>query len=339
MYQVIHNTESTRRQYDLKGRAVALGWQSSQVHVIDVDQGSSGASAADRAGFQQLVGEVSLGRAGIVLGLECSRLARDSADWQQLIKICALNGTLICDEDGLYDPADPNDRLLLGVKGQLSEFELHYLQARMRGGLLAKAARGELALRLPAGLCYDAAGDVVLDPDSGVRAAVTRLFTTFEATGSATAVVRAFAADKLTFPARDHAGPRAGELYWKPLRLDQVLFILHNPRYAGAYCYGRRAHRSGGGKTTTAVKPREEWTTLDPRRPRRLHHLGAVRSQPAAAGRQRRRPRRRPQGRAAPRRTRPAAGPGDLRQMRETDDRQLPQAVRRQPGARLHVPA
>jgi len=118
MYQVIHNTESTRRQYDLKGRAVALGWQPSQVHVIDVDQGSSGASAADRAGFQQLVGEVSLGRAGIVLGLECSRLARDSADWQQLIKICALNGTLICDEDGLYDPADPNDRLLLASKAR-----------------------------------------------------------------------------------------------------------------------------------------------------------------------------------------------------------------------------
>jgi len=264
MYQVIHNTESTRRQYDLKGRAVALGWQPSQIHVIDVDQGSSGASAADRAGFQQLVAEVSLGRAGIVLGLECSRLARDNADWQQLIKICALNGTLICDEDGLYDPADPNDRLLLGVKGQISEFELHYLQARMRGGLLAKAARGELALRLPAGLCYDAAGAVTLDPDSGVRAAVTRLFTTFEATGSATAVVKAFTADKLTFPARDHTGPRAGELYWKPLRLDQVLDILHNPRYAGAYCYGRRSHRSSGRKTSTTVKPRDQWTTLIP---------------------------------------------------------------------------
>ena len=264
MYQVIHNTESTRRQYDLKGRAVALGWQPSQVHVIDVDQGSSGASAADRAGFQQLVGEVSLGRAGIVLGLECSRLARDSADWQQLIKICAINGTLICDEDGLYDPADPNDRLLLGVKGQLSEFELHYLQARMRGGLLAKAARGELALRLPVGLCYDAAGNVTLDPDTGVRAAVTRLFTEFEAAGSASRVVKAFASAQLTFPARDHTGPRAGELYWKPLRLDQVLDILHNPRYAGAYCYGRRAHRRADGTTSTAVKPREQWTTLIP---------------------------------------------------------------------------
>lgn len=260
MYQVIHNTESTRRQYDLKGRAVALGWQSAQIHVIDVDQGSSGASAADRAGFQQLVAEVSLGRAGIVLGLECSRLARDNADWQQLIKICVLNGTLICDEDGLYDPADPNDRLLLGMKGQISEFELHYLQARMRGALLAKAARGELALRLPAGFCYDAAGEVTLDPDSGVRAAVTRLFTTFEAAGSASAVVRDFAAQNLTFPAR----ALTGELTWKPLTCDQALSILHNPRYAGAYCYGRRSHRRAGGKRTSTLRPREEWTTLIP---------------------------------------------------------------------------
>src|ERR1017187_2047304 len=230
MHQVIHNTESTRRQYDLKGRAIALGWHPEQVHVIDIDQGSSGASAADRA--------------GIVLGLECSRLARDNADWQALIKICALNGTLICDEDGLYDPGAINDRMLLGIKGQISEFELHYLQARMRGGLLAKAARGELAVRLPVGLAYDAAGSVVLDPD--------------------TAVVRAFAAESLSFPARDCIGERAGQLYWKPLRHDQALFVLHNPRYAGAYFYGRRAHRTIGGKTTTITKPRQEWTTLIP---------------------------------------------------------------------------
>ena len=148
MYQVIHNTESARRQYDLKGRAVALGWQSAQVHVIDIDQGSSGASAADRAGFQQLVAEVSLGRAGIVLGLECSRLARDNADWQQLIKICALNGTLICDEDGLYDPADPNDRLLLGVKGQISEF---------LSGYRHKASYADFPV-MPTMSCEDAAG-------------------------------------------------------------------------------------------------------------------------------------------------------------------------------------
>ena len=264
MYQVIHNTESTRRQYDLKGRAAALGWQPEQIHVIDIDQGSSGASAADRAGFQQLVGEVSLGRAGIVLGLECPRLARDNADWQALLKICALNGTLICDEDGLYDPCAINDRMLLGIKGQISEFELHYLQARMRGGLLAKAARGELPLRLPAGFTYDLAGNVVLDPDTGVRKAVSHLFTVFEQTGSASAVVKAFTAADLKFPARDSIGERAGELYWKPLRHDQVLFVAHNPRYAGAYFYGRRAHHRTGGKTTTITKPREQWTTLIP---------------------------------------------------------------------------
>ncbi len=240
MHQVIHNTESTRRQYDLQGRAIALGWHREQIHVIDIDQGSSGASAADRAGFQQLVGEVSLGRAGIVLGLECSRLARDNADWQALIKICALNGTLICDEDGLYDPGAINDRMLLGIKGQISEFELHYLQARMRGGLLAKAARGELAVRLPVGFAYDPAGNVVLDPDAGVRKAVSHLFAVFEQTGSATAVVKAFTAEDLKFPARDSIGGRAGQLYWKPLRHDQALFVLHNPRYAGAYFYGRR---------------------------------------------------------------------------------------------------
>ncbi len=207
MYQVIHNTESTRRQYDLKGRAAALGWQPEQIHVIDIDQGSSGASAADRAGFQQLVGEVSLGRAGIVL---------------------------------------------------------HYLQARMRGGLLAKAARGELPLRLPVGFTYDLAGNVVLDPDTGVRKAVSHLFTVFEQTGSASAVVKAFTAADLKFPARDSIGERAGELYWKPLRHDQVLFVLHNPCYAGAYFYGRRAHHRTGGKTTTITKPREQWTTLIP---------------------------------------------------------------------------
>ncbi len=264
MYQVIHNTESTRRQYDLKGRAVALGWDAARVHVIDIDQGHSGASAADRAGFQQLAGEVSLGRAGIVLGLECSRLARDNADWQALIKMCALNGTLICDEDGLYDPAGVNDRLLLGLKGQISEFELHYLQARMRGGLLAKAARGELAVRLPAGFCYDAAGAVTLDPDAGVRKAIACLFDTFAQTGSATAVVKAFTAGGLKFPARDATGEHAGQLRWKPLRHDQVLFVLHNPRYAGACFYGRRAHHSIGGKTGTSSKPRQEWTTLIP---------------------------------------------------------------------------
>lgn len=176
LHQVVHNTESTRRQYDLRGRAVALGWPAERVIVIDVDQGQSGSSTTDREGFQRLVADVSLGKAGIVLGLECSRLARNNADWHRLLELCALSGTLICDEDGLYDPGAINDRLLLGLKGAISEAELHYIRARLQGGILAKAARGELAVRLPVGFVYDATGTVVLDPDTGVRQAIGHLF-------------------------------------------------------------------------------------------------------------------------------------------------------------------
>jgi DNA invertase Pin-like site-specific DNA recombinase len=263
LYQVIHNTESTGRQYDLKSRAVALGWPEDKIHVIDVDQGRSGASAADRAGFQHLVAEVSLGRAGIVLGLECSRLARDSADWQQLVKICAHADTLILDEDGLYDPAIFNDRVLLGMKGQLSEFELHFLRARMRGGILAKARRGELALALPIGLVYDGQGQVIPDPDAGVRRAVELLFDTLTATGSAFGVVKAFREQQLTFPARHHRGPRRGELFFQPLTHDRVIKALHNPAYAGAYAYGRARHTTGlDGHHHTSIKPIGEWTVL-----------------------------------------------------------------------------
>ena len=265
LHQVVHNTESTRRQYDLRGRAVALGWPAERVIVIDVDQGQSGSSATDREGFQRLVADVSLGKAGIVLGLECSRLARNNADWHRLLELCALSGTLICDEDGLYDPAAINDRLLLGLKGAISEAELHYIRARLQGGILAKAARGELAVRLPVGLVYDAAGTVVLDPDSGVRQAIGHLFSTFEQTGSASAVVKTFAAEALTFPARHLTGTRAGELYWQALRHDQALFVLHNPRYAGAYFYGRRRTHIGiDGRAHTIIKPRDQWTTLIP---------------------------------------------------------------------------
>jgi DNA invertase Pin-like site-specific DNA recombinase len=263
LYQVINNTESAGRQYDLKSRAATLGWPEDRIHVIDIDQGRSGASAADRAGFQHLVAEVSLGRAGIVLGLECSRLARDSADWQQLVKICAHTDTLILDEDGLYDPAIFNDRVLLGMKGQISEFELHFLRARMRGGILAKARRGELALALPAGLVRDHQGQVTLDPDAGVRHAVQLLFGTFAATGSAFGVVKAFREQQLTFPARHHRGPRRGELFFQPLTHDRVLSILHNPAYAGAYAYGRARHTTGlDGHHHTTARPVPEWTVL-----------------------------------------------------------------------------
>src|SRR5215211_5414582 len=170
--QVLENTESTTRQYALRDRAVALGWPLERVVVIDSDLGQSGASAADRAGFQRLVTEVSLGRAGIVLGLEVSRLARNSTDWHRLLELCALADTLILDEDGVYDPAHFNDRLLLGLKGTMSEAELHVLRARLRGGILSKARRGELTTPLPIGLVYDPAGRVALHPDAAVRDAV-----------------------------------------------------------------------------------------------------------------------------------------------------------------------
>ena len=167
--QVFENTESTQRQYGLRDRAAALGWPLDRIVVIDSDLGQSGASAADREGFQRLVTEVSLGRVGIVLGLEVSRLARNNADWHRLLELCALSDTLILDEDGLYDPAHFNDRLLLGLKGAMSEAELHVLKARLRGGILNRARRGEYRCPLPTGFAYDEAGAVALDPDAQVR--------------------------------------------------------------------------------------------------------------------------------------------------------------------------
>ena len=263
LQQVVHNTESTQRQYALRQRAVALGWASDQIHVIDCDLGQSGASAADRAGFQQLVGEVSLGHAGIVLGLEVSRLARNSTDWHRLLELCALADTLILDEDGLYDCNDFNDRLVLGMKGTLSEAELHFLRARMRGGLLNKARRGELAAPLPVGLIYDEQERVQLDPDQQVQAAVRLLFATFRRTGTARATLKHFRDQDLQFPRRLRTGLRKGELVWGRLGHSRTLQILHNPRYAGAFCYGRtRTHPGPKGKVQSPQKDRKDWVAL-----------------------------------------------------------------------------
>jgi DNA invertase Pin-like site-specific DNA recombinase len=177
--QVFENTESTHRQYALRERALALGWPLDRIVVIDSDLGQSGASAADREGFQRLVTEVSLGRVGIVLGLEVSRPARNSTDWHRLLELCALADTLILDEDGLYDPAHFNDRLLLGLKGTMSEAELHVLKARLRGGILSRARRGELKQMVPVGFAHDAQDRVILDPDAQVQGAVRLFFETF----------------------------------------------------------------------------------------------------------------------------------------------------------------
>jgi DNA invertase Pin-like site-specific DNA recombinase len=263
--QVFENTESTRRQYALRERAVALGWPIERVNVIDADLGKSGASAADREGFQRLVGEVGMGHAGIVLGLEVSRLARNSTDWHRLLEICALTDTLILDEDGIYNPSDFNDRLLLGLKGTMSDAELHVLRARLRGGILNQARRGALKSPLPVGLVYDAAGSVALDPDGQVRHSITHLFETFERTGSATATVRHFRTQGLRFPRRPRGGPHKGELLWEELRHWRVLRVLHNPRYAGAFCFGQtRTHKRPGERSEIEVLPREEWIALLP---------------------------------------------------------------------------
>jgi DNA invertase Pin-like site-specific DNA recombinase len=261
--QVVENTESTRRQYGLRQRALALGWTDEQIVVIDKDLGRSAASTSDREGFGELVAEVGMGRAGIVLGLEVSRLARNSTDWHRLLEICALFKTLILDEDGIYDPAHFNDRLLLGLKGTMSEAELHVLRARLRGGILNKARRGEFRTHLPIGLVYDAADRVVLDPDLQVQESVRLLFATFERTGAGCATVKHFTEQELLFPRRPDSGPHKGEVVWTRLGLTRAMSILHNPRYAGAYVYGReRTKVLPNGRTGRVRLPRDEWIVL-----------------------------------------------------------------------------
>jgi DNA invertase Pin-like site-specific DNA recombinase len=261
--QVFENSESTKQQYALQQRAIALGWQIDQVVVIDCDLGRSGASAVDREGFQRLVTEVSLGRAGIVMGLEVSRLARNSTDWHRLLEICALTDTLILDQDGVYDPAHFNDRLLLGLKGTMSEAELHVLKARLRGGILNKARRGELEVRMPIGFVHDSQGRVRLDPDQRIQDSVRQLLRTFERTGSASATVKAFREQGLKFPRHALKGPRHGEILWSELTHSRTLFVLHNPTYAGAFTFGRtRQRKLPDGSTINKHLPRSEWTTL-----------------------------------------------------------------------------
>lgn len=261
--QVFENTESTKRQYALKQRAVALGWPDESIVVIDHDLGQSGASTADREGFQRLVSDVGLGRAGMVMGLEVSRLARNSADWHRLLEICALTDTLILDEDGVYDPAHFNDRLLLGLKGTMSEAELHIMKARLRGGLLAKARRGELATPLPIGFVYDGNGGVVLDPDSQIQETIRHFFKTFLRTGSATATVKAFRAEGLSFPRRPRRGGWDGPVLWAPLVHSRAVWLLHNPRYAGAFFFGRiRQRKNLEGRKLYEHVPLEECHSL-----------------------------------------------------------------------------
>lgn len=265
MRQVFENTESTKRQYALRDRAVALGWPRDEIAVIDGDLGHTATAAGDREGFERVVTEVGMGRVGIVLGLEVSRLARNSSDWHRLLEICALADTLILDEDGVYNPQEFNDRLLLGLKGQMSEAEIYVMKARLHGGILSKALRGELRVPLPTGFVYDTQQRVQLDPDAQVQASINVLFATFERTGSATATMKAFRTNALLFPRRVHKGPQKGAVIWEPLLHQRVLQVLHNPRYAGAFVWGRRKERRlPTGRTAVTFVPPDEWISLVP---------------------------------------------------------------------------
>lgn len=259
--QVLEHGESARRQYALRQRAVALGWREDQIVVVDADQAHTAAFAAGREGFQQLVIEVGLGHAGLVMGLEVSRLARNCSDWHRLLELCALTDTLILDEEAMYDANQFNDRLLLGLKGAMSEAELHLIKARLQGAILSKARRGELKLPLPPGLVSGPNERVIFDPDQQVRQAVKHFFEAFRRAGSAWSTVQVFRREGLKFPHRHQAG--SGDLQWEELTHARALAMLRNPRYAGAYAFGRtRTRRTPKGRVSYARLPVDQWRVL-----------------------------------------------------------------------------
>lgn len=235
--QMREHTESLERQYELASRAQTLGWPPQQVVVVDSDLGRSGADATAREGFKNLVADVGLGKVGIILGIEVSRLARNNADWYQLLDLCALTNTLIADGDGLYHPGDFNDRLVLGLKGTMSEAELHLIRHRLTAGLLHKAAKGELRQGLPVGFVYDEADRVVLDPDEAVVESIAAVFRRFEELGSARQVMLSLLEDNLLIPRRPTGSRR---IRWAPASYPAIHDFLTNPAYAGAFVFGRR---------------------------------------------------------------------------------------------------
>ncbi|MBE0543833.1 MAG: recombinase family protein [Verrucomicrobia bacterium] len=277
MAQVYHHQESTSRQYALKDRALELGWPPDQIRILDADLGQSGSQINNRQDFKTLVADVSLEKVGAVFALEASRLSRSCSDWHRLLEICSLTGTLILDADGCYDPADFNDQLLLGLKGTMSQAELHFIRARLQGGKRHKAQRGELRFPLPVGYVYgDEPGGVLLDPDAEVQNAVRWVFTLFRQTGSAYGVVRHFLQHNLNFPRRAYGGAWNGKLIWGKLGHGRVLSLLGNPSYAGAYVFGRyRAVKSisteGQIQTCVQPQPMDSWSVLI-----QEHHPGYI---------------------------------------------------------------
>jgi len=267
LQQTMRNQESTRLQYALVERAVDLGFARQNIVVIDDDLGRSGKSAEGRPGFQRLVAEVSLSHVGVILGVEVSRLARSCRDFYHLLEVCALFGTLICDQDGLYDPAQYNDRLVLGLKGTMSEAELHILKQRLLQGKLQKARRGELGSLLPIGYVRRPSGEVIKDPDEQVQATVELIFEQFAARGTIHAVMRYMVDNGIRVPVRCRSGINKGDLKWQRPNRCTLSNLLHHPAYAGAYAYGRRRidprkQQAGRPFTGRTVAPREQWEAL-----------------------------------------------------------------------------
>jgi len=257
-HQVVSNQESLRLQYALRQRARELGWHEADIDVIDADLGQSAASAVQRSGFKELVGRVGLSEVGLILSIDVTRLARNCSDWYPLLDICGLRGCLIADRDGVYDPGSPNGRLLLGLKGSISELELHTIRSRLTAGLLAKAERGELALTLPIGFIRDPSGVVVKDPDMAIQERLGLVFETFLKFRTVAKVMRVLNDRGLDIPRRD----RHGELRWRRATVTAVARILKNPAYAGAFVYGRTRMRTltrEGAVPSKVARPMAEW--------------------------------------------------------------------------------
>lgn len=265
--QVLENRESTARQYALADYAQVLGWPAERVIVIDEDQGQSGTRADNRSGYQRLLAEVTLDHVGIVLGLEMSRLARSSKDWHHLLELCAIFGSLLADQDGVYDPGDPNDRMLLGLKGTMSEVELHTMRNRLDRGRMNKAQRGEMFHGVPMGYVILPNGEVAFDPDEQARSVMQIVFDKFDEIGTIYGLMHDLVRNGIALPVRLRSGPKKGELEWRRPSLPTLCQTLHHPIYAGAYAYGRRpsdpkakysAQRNRGKKWKTM----EEWKVL-----------------------------------------------------------------------------
>lgn len=265
--QMVEHRESLERQYALSDYALALGWSSARILTIDEDLGRSGRTAEGRPGFQRLLAEVSMDHVGIIVGLEMSRFARSCKDWHHLLEVCAVFGTLLADQDGVYDPNDPNDRLLLGLRGTISEVELHTMRNRLDRGKMHKAERGELFMALPIGYAFSPSKEVILEPDAQARRVVQLIFEKFDELGSTTAVFRYLLEHDIKIGVRPHDGPSPGVLTWRRAKIRTVFSMLHHPMYAGTYVYGRcpidpKRRLNRNNKPARKWVPRDEWKVM-----------------------------------------------------------------------------